>query len=427
MRRLTQPTKRLYLAFSVILIAVSVLAKEPRYPVKVSQNGRYFVDQQGKPVFWLGTTQWQLFRDYDLDEAKLMFQRSKAHGFTFMQVMLVGVGDGNKANVYGQKPWLNENPVTPNERYFTNVDAVFQVARDNNIIICLTIYHQTNRKYITTANAHAWAKWVASRYKDVPNIIWCLVPEAKPEFIPILRYLAAGLHDGDASRHLITVEPDPAPYSSSFLHDEKWLNFDCIQTWKSVELIYPMVTKDYNLKPVKPVLMAEGAYESGSEYGFNVTPLWVRRQAYYSYLCGGPHTYGHNDSWRVLPSWKEALDAPGAVQMGILKKIFLARKEWCNLVPDQSIFTSGGNTNGQILNLAARHNDGQWIMAYLGSKASFTIDMTKVKTSGNRKVFWIDPRTGDTRSMGSFPNRRGESFSTPGEWEDALLIVEPDA
>jgi hypothetical protein len=38
----------------------------------------------------------------------------------------------------------------------------------------------------------------------------------------------------------------------------------------------------YNLKPVKPVLMAEGAYEHGSEYGFDVSPLWIRRQAYYS-------------------------------------------------------------------------------------------------------------------------------------------------
>jgi hypothetical protein len=242
-----------------------------------------------------------------------------------------------------------------------------------------------------------------------------MVLESKPEFVPILRELAAVLHEGDAGHHLITVEPDPAPYSSSFLHDGKWLGFNCIQTWKSVELIYPMVTKDYNLKPVKPVLMAEGAYEHGSEYGFNVTPLWVRRQAYYSYLCGGHHTYGHNDSWRVLPTWKEALDAPGAVQMGILKKIFLDRKEWWDLVRDQAVFIRGENTNGQVLNLAARHKDGLWIIAYLGSKASFSIDMTKVKTSGNRKVFWIDPRTGASRSMGSFPNRAEESFSTPGE------------
>jgi Protein of unknown function (DUF4038) len=33
-------------------------------PVRVSANGRYFVDRQGQPFFWLGDTQWQLFRDY---------------------------------------------------------------------------------------------------------------------------------------------------------------------------------------------------------------------------------------------------------------------------------------------------------------------------------------------------------------------------
>jgi hypothetical protein len=328
MKRTTPFARLICLILSVLVIAASASAQEPAYPVKVSPNGRYFVDQKGKPVFWLGTTQWQLFRDYKLAEAKLIIEKSKDKGFAFIQVMLMGVGDGTKPNVYGQKPWINDNPLTPNEAYFTNVDAVLQIARENNVNISMTLYHQRYRKAITRDNARAWAKWLAGRYNTVPNIVWSMTPEAKPEFVPILRELAAGLHDGDGGSHLITFKPDPAPYSSSFVHNESWLAFDSMQTWKSVELIYPMVTKDYHLQPVKPVLMAEGAYEHGSEYGFEVTPLWVRRQAYYSYLCGGHHTYGHNDSWRVLPSWKEALDAPGAVQLRTLKKIFLDRTEW---------------------------------------------------------------------------------------------------
>ena len=59
-----------------------------------------------------------------------------------------------------------------------------------------------------------------------------------------------------------------------------------MQTWKAVELVYPMVTKDYGLTPTKPVLMAEGADEHGSEYGFEVTPLWIRRQASRIFLFG---------------------------------------------------------------------------------------------------------------------------------------------
>jgi len=220
------------------------------------------------------------------------------------------------------------------------VDSVIRIARDNDLVILPSIYHQSYRKFITVANARRWAKWLAQRYKDAPNIVWTMTPEAKQEFVPVIQELAAGLREGDGGRHLISLKPDPSPYSSSFLHAESWLDFNSMQTWNAVKLIYPMVAHDYTLQPVKPVLMAEGAYEAGFEYKFDVTPLWVRRQAYYSYLAGAHHTYGHNANWRVLPTWKEALNAPGAIQMGVLKKIFLARKEWWLLVPDQSLFAS---------------------------------------------------------------------------------------
>jgi len=414
---------RIVLHAMLLAVAAGASAGEPVYPVKVGPNGRYFVDQRGNPVFWLGTTQWQLFREYKLDEARLILDESKDKGFVFLQVMLLGVGDGTKANVYGQKPWIDNNPLTPNEPYFQNVDAVLQAARERSLVVSMTLYHQRYRKYITVDNARAWAKWLAQRYQTMPNIVWSMTPEAKPDFVPILRELAAGLHEGDGGAHLITFKPDPAPYSSSFIHDESWLDFDSMQTWKSVELIYPMVSKDYNLKPVKPVLMAEGAYESGSEYGFDVTPLWIRRQAYYSFLAGAHHTYGHNDSWRVLPTWKQALDAPGAVQLRILKKVFQERKEWWNLALDQAIFASGGNTNGTVLNLAARHQDGKWVMVYLGSQAAFSINLDKLREDAP-KAFWIDPRSGNAMPAGRVPSSGVKSFSTPDGWEDALLILE---
>jgi len=410
------------LVVSLFMVAPVVAGEQPVYPIKVSENGRYFVDQEGKPVFWLGTTQWQLFREYKIEEARTILEKTADKGFTFAQVMLMGVGDGTKTNVYGHKPWINDNPLTPNEAYFQNVDAVVQIARENRVVISMTLYHQRYRKCITIANGRAWAQWLARRYKDVPNIVWSMTPEAKEEFVPVLRELAAGLQEGDGGYHLVTFKPDPAPYSSSFIHEENWLDFNSMQTWKSVELIYPMVTHDYNLKPIKPVLMAEGAYEQGSEYGFDVSPLWIRRQAYYSYLAGAHHTYGHNDSWRVLPTWKQALDAPGAVQLGIIKKVFQALSEWWYLVPDQSIFTTGGQTQGQILNLAARHKDGKWIIVYLGSKASFSISMDKLARA-KVDARWIDPKTGDSTVAGSFGNTDVQSFSTPENWEDAILIL----
>jgi UDP-2,3-diacylglucosamine pyrophosphatase LpxH len=71
----------------------------------------------------------------------------------------MGVGDGTKPTVYGQKPWINDDRLTPNEAYFQNVDAVVQIARENSVVISMTLYHQRYRKCITGENGRAWAKY----------------------------------------------------------------------------------------------------------------------------------------------------------------------------------------------------------------------------------------------------------------------------
>jgi hypothetical protein len=103
----------------------------------------------------------------------------------------------------------------------------------------------------------------------------------------------------------------------------------------------------------------------------------------------------------------------------------LDRKEWWHLVPDQDILASGGNTKGRVLNLAARHKDGQWVMVYLGSKASFSVRMSKIAAGAGVRAFWIDPRTGQTTAAGRFAATGVQSFATPEGWEDALLILGP--
>ncbi len=395
----------------------------PQLPIRVSANGRYFVDRDGTPVFWLGTTQWELFSGYSLGEAKAIIAGSRKAGFTFIQTKLLGGGDGTRANVAGEKPFLDDDPLAPNEGYFANVDAVAKAALADGMILSFSIYHQSYRKIFPQEKLRPWARWFARRYVEYPNIFWNMTPEAKDEFVPVIRELAAGIREVDRGSRMITFKPDPYPYSSSFMHGEPWLSFNSMQTWKDVQRIYPMVTMDYRMSPVKPVLMAEGAYEAGTEYGFDVTPLWVRRQAWYSYLAGAHHGYGHNDSWRVLPTWRGALSAPGAMQMGVLRRIFEERSEWWLLVPDQSVLASGGETEGQILTLAARHEAGKWAMVYRAEPGSFAVDMGKLSPASLRAT-WVDPRTGAETPAGLFANRGTGTFTTPAGFEDSALVIE---
>ena len=408
-------------------------------PVQISNNGRYFIDQDGKPFFWLGDTQWELFRSFTFDDAGTILENRKSKGFSVIQAMITGFDDGSGANLAGQTPWINNDPGTPNEEFFKYIDSVIQLGCEHELVFALGVFHQVQASYITLANARIYAKWLAHRYRNTPNIIWAMYPKAQQEFLPVLRELAAGLREGDGGAHIITVHPDPSPASSSFIHNESWLDFNSIQTWKNVELVCPMVTTDYNLQPTKPVVMAEGVYEGGVEYGFEVTPLWLRRQAYYTYLSGGHHSYGHRtytymarghhshshkDSYseRALPTWNDALDVPGANQMGVVRKIFLDQKGWWNLVPDQTVFTDLGNSN-HTLNVAARSATGQWILAYLGSSITVKIRMGKI--SGNMvKASWIDPTTGARTAIGSSTNTGTRSFTTPSGWKDAVLLLE---
>ena len=116
-------------------------------------------------------------------------------------------------NVHGEKPWIDDDPLTPNEGYFKHVDAVVQIARENNLVhLDDDVPSALSPRSSRMEKARAWAKWVARRYKDAPNIVWSMTPEAKSEFAPVLRELAAGLREGDGGRHLMTFKPDPAPH-----------------------------------------------------------------------------------------------------------------------------------------------------------------------------------------------------------------------
>jgi len=392
-------------------------------PLRVSLNGRYFIDAAtGKPFFWLGNTQWAIFRGFTVDEARLTVDSIKSKGFTVLATMLVGGPVATVPNSEGQTIWLNNDPSTPNEEYFKRVDAIVSYAAQQGLIVRIGMLHNSQLPYMANGRGRAYAKFVATRYKDVPNIVWSMHGNVdNPALIAMVREMVQAIKEADGGRHLISQKPDPSPKTSGIIQTEPWLDFTQSQTFKRIDLIYPMVTTDYGRTPPKPNVMDEGAYEGGTEYGFPVTPLLVRRQAYYSYLSGGFHTYGHNDSWRILPTWRASLDAPGAFQVGKARKVFESLPEWWRLHPDQSLLASGANSDGDVLYLAARHEVGKWALVYCADPHTFSVAMDKL--SGKARAYWIDPKTGESNPAGAYINRGTRQFTTPAGGEDSLLLL----
>jgi hypothetical protein len=399
-----------------------IAVKSNAMPLGISDNGRYFVDKTGKPFFWLGDTLWHLHRAFAPADARAIIQDRKDKGFSVALIMLFGYEPDPQPNVNGDLPWLDSDPSRPNEKYFAHVDETMRIACELDLIQVLGVYHKTQDRFYTLDKARESARWVANRYRDVPHLIWSMYPEARMKFVPIVRALAEGLAEGDGGAHWITVHPDPSPQSSSFLHHEPWLPFNMLQTCVDLEYIYPMTAADYALTPVKPAVMAEGGYE-GVEFNRPISPLDIRRQAYWTYLAGGHHVSGHNDNWTAPAKWREWIAAPGSSHLRVYRNVITSLKQWWEIVPDQSIIAKGAGS-GLEINAAARSGRADWALIYLSGARTVSIRMDRIKASETVAASWIDPRSGDRRPAGTFQYADVPEFSTPEGWEDVLLLLE---
>jgi hypothetical protein len=285
---------------------------------------------------------------------------------------------------------------------------------------------------ITMANAEAYGRWLGQRYKHTPNIVWIEGGDRDtvwtagadgkfPKAVNVWRAIGRGLQEGDGGAHPITFHPGGKLRNNQ---QEKWLAADMIQTWAWYKDIPREIAIDYGLKPTKPVILAEGAYENGPEYPTGpITPLIVRKQAYWTYLSGGFFTYGHTDMWRKNPTWKASLYSEGAQDMRILRQVFDALL-WWDLVPDPSLFAAGEGS-GTTFNTAAVSSKGTWAMVYLSSPTTVKLRLDQLK--GHRlNVTWISPATGQRIRRGVDAASGMKSFTTPAGWSDGILLLQHD-
>jgi hypothetical protein len=283
-------------------------------------------------------------------------------------------------------------------------------------------------------NAFHYGRWLGERYQNRPNLIWVNGGDRIPTgHEDVFRSLAHGLRAGDHGAHLITYHPCGWRHSSQFFHKEDWLDFNMIETWTEWVKVYEAVRSDYGLVPIKPVVLGEPAYEDGPEYPLGpITPLIIRRQAWWAFMGGGFFTYGHNQNWRMDSGFLSCLDSPGTEHMNLYQKIIQSRP-WWNMVPDQSVFADGISSE-RTLNTAMRTMDSSCAMVYLSSQCHVQLYLERILTR-RVKVTWINPQTGEGRDGGVFltGNANGKAFpdswertpfTVPGYWEDAVIILD---
>jgi hypothetical protein len=450
-----------------LFIAPAAARELPR--LKVSDNGRFLVTEQGRPFFWLGDTAWSIRRISPPDVDLYLSTRAR-QGFTLIQIAPASSAGYGGTDYAGNQPFDEGDADRPNEAFWKNIDSVIDKARDRGLhVMIFPLWgHDYNRTIGTDREkAYRLGLWLGRRYRSRGNVVWSVSGEYDSinDFrLPIseaqkntFNAVARGLREGHGSTQLMSIHPGAAITSSLDFHQEAWLSFNMLQSGHVADReaygmpeVHALIAHDYVLTPTKPVYDGEPMYEDTpdavwirqSVEGPRVGADVMRRKAYWAVFAGAfGHTYGHNDLYcfydpahpeqvGVLPGqrgyWKEALQAPGGAQMHHLRALMESRP-FLTRIPDQSLIA--GDTGEGVRHVqATRDASGSYALIYVPTPGQ-TVTVDTSKLSGKRlKAWWYDPRTGKATALkGDFPVGGKLEFAAPPEGPDWVLVLDDAA
>jgi hypothetical protein len=451
-------------------------SSKPLSRLRVSQNGRYLVTEEGKPFFWLGDTAWRMIQKATLTDQfnqpalARYFEVRRSQGFNVLQTVVASDGGATNSMVHPAfvdgdltRPRLVDGPAND---YWDQCDAILDLARTHGFYVALlpVWLGDIGNQHPMVRNplvAYRYGRFLGDRYRHRSNLIWVMGGDPyrrgrdvdRPERLVLVRALAEGIADGignqdaydgqaDWSSTLMTYHPRGFGHSSSeYLHGEAWLDFNMAQTTTRFNFAnYRTITADLVKHPSKPTLDAEVAYEGSlsvakKEPQHRRIDAWdVRRAAYWSVFSGAfGHTYGHRSfiAWTCLGEhhrfgadtpWFDALDAPGAWQMQYLWQL-MTSLPFLSRIPDQSVIV-GDPGNGVDHARATRDAGGRYILVYLPTGRLVDIHMGSLNGS-RAATFWLNPRDGSRRPGGAVDTRKMRRFRPPtsGHGQDWVLMI----
>ena len=422
--------------------------------LKVSENNRFLITENGDPFFWLGDTGWLLFSKLTREEAEIYLENRAKKGFNVVQAMVLHSMD--LVNIYGDSALINQDATTPNVTpgssfenadeydFWDHIDYIISLAEKKGIYMALVPTWGANVKggHINAEQGEIYAAWLAKRYTNSRNIIWLNGGDTKGnEALEIWNTIGNNIRLNDPN-HLITFHPFGRMQSSTWFHNEEWLDFNMFQSGHRrydqddsekgyAQDNWNYVRDDLMLSPQKPTNDGEPSYE-GIPQGLHdpSEPFWnnndLRRYAYWSVFAGAfGFTYGNNavmqmhkpedknPAYGAKNYWTEAIDDHGSAEMIHLKNLILS-VPYFERIPDQSIIAKNEGLKYDF-QVATRGKNYAFIYTFNGREMEIQMGII-----GGAEVNaeWYNPRNGDEMPIGEFENKGVKTFDPPGEIAD---------
>lgn len=449
------------------LISIAALGQ-----IRVSDNHRFLADSTGRPFFWLGDTDWELFHRMNREEVEQFLETRRKQGFNIIQAVALAEFNGlRQPNRYGDWPLNNEDPTQLNTTpgndpknayeydYWDHVDYIIDKIIGKGMYVGLlpTWGDKVIKMWgegpviFNPANAEVYGKTLATRYKNRKGrIIWILGGDrpAEGDVKLVWDAMAKGIESVLGKDSFITYHPNGGQSSSQYVQNAEWLDMNAIQSGHGARETesWKMISNDLTQKPLKPVLDMEPCYEdhpvnpwdgkwtrAGRGY---FSAYDVRARIYRGVFAGGCGvTYGHHAIWGfankelyapitngdTILTWQQASEAAAANEMKYLKNLMLSRPYFVR-IPDQSIILSNTGTDYKDLLIATRDANNTYAFIYLPQNQPVTIDVSRISGSV-KKVYWYSPETGNV-VVGNEVRSGQRTFTPPKEGKDWVLVID---
>jgi hypothetical protein len=407
------------------------------FPLKISKNGRYFLDRYNRPFLMNADAAWTLFHKLRKEDATdyLASRRVKQFNTVFLQLL---PPEPDQTNAYGEAPFYSKDDFTaPNEPYFQYVEQIVQQAARYQMVVALVPAWlgccRTNWYDVQYRNGpekcRIYGSYLGNRFKKYANVVWIMGGDRDPLREEIVqRAIAEGIHEA-APQQLMTFHAASSHSSTDVFSNEKWLDFSMVYSYfrgkqgvwtPEMPQVYEVALKEYQKPQPKTFILGESQYEDE-----NVgTPQMVRRQAYWSLLSGGSgHCYG-SSIWEFNTYWRRTLELPGAAHISLFYKI-MSGLPWYLLRPDTSddfLVEGRGAYGSDDYAVVSKLANNRLAVIYLPTSRTVRINVEKIKGSSIRAV-WINPRN-NRRYLGGFFKPKGTRELTPPSLdEDWILLV----
>ena len=432
---------------------------EAVFPIKASANGRYLVDQNNVPFAIRGRTAW-FITSLSATDYQFFLDDTANKGYSAIEFHVVNHDPrGNRPpyNGNGSLPFTSRlngrswdgalsygnintdapDFTTPNEAYWSAVDALITYAQSKGILVFMfpayVGFGGGDQGWMQEMVANGstrmrtYGAWLATRYHSYPNIVW-MAGGDMGIFTQAENDMETGLLAGLKSVAGQQSTFFSAEWNSGMIATDQstfgtQMTLNGTYDWSGA--VNTVGRKAYAFSPVEPAFVLEEPYDEEGPDGNGVNGSAtqpVRRFQWWGWLSTiGGYISGNGYVWPFNSGWQSHVNTQGAKDMARLNA-FIQSLRWYDLVPSalggmKTLITAGGNAPGDATYVsAAATQDGKLLVAYVppAHSGSVTVDMTAM--SGPTVARWFDPASGTYTVISGSPvgNTGTHQFDPPG-------------